>query len=381
MNSSNKISSVEGIRGLACLMVLVSHLTLIFFPYLHGQKDELIKTPFDKIIFQLPFGFLYSGSTAVYIFFSLSGFILTYACANKGAPDINAGKMFSARFFRLAIPASLSVILCGLVLKIFPGNANDLDWISGWGSSLDLSFSSVLYNALFSSILTGDATYNWVVWTMQIELYGSFLIFFSVPVINNLSFRPLIYIIMAFLFCCNMPEKHGFGYASFFLGASIYYTPQLKSRYATISLLIIGLYLTGYHYKQNIYSLLSYMETHELRRMGVSGSFLYSMFGGYLIVLVGVKSSILSKLTDSVIAVWLGKVSFSAYLLQMPVFYIITPLLLKFQNKGLGYISSALITSIISLIAVYALAAIYHKYIDSRSIRLSRKWSEIISYR
>ncbi|EPH6762117.1 acyltransferase family protein [Cronobacter dublinensis] len=178
MNSSNKISSVEGIRGLACLMVLVSHLTLIFFPYLHGQKDELIKTPFDKIIFQLPFGFLYSGSTAVYIFFSLSGFILTYACANKGAPDINAGKMFSARFFRLAIPASLSVILCGLVLKIFPGNANDLDWISGWGSSLDLSFSSVLYNALFSSILTGDATYNWVVWTMQIELYGSFLIFF-----------------------------------------------------------------------------------------------------------------------------------------------------------------------------------------------------------
>lgn len=31
MSSMNKISSVEGIRGLACLMVLISHLTLIFF--------------------------------------------------------------------------------------------------------------------------------------------------------------------------------------------------------------------------------------------------------------------------------------------------------------------------------------------------------------
>ncbi|ELY2669470.1 acyltransferase [Cronobacter sakazakii] len=90
MSSMNKISSVEGIRGLACLMVLISHLTLIFFPYLHGQQDHLIKTHLDKVIFQLPFGFLYSGSTAVYIFFALSGFILTYAlCLCKQGKRIN----------------------------------------------------------------------------------------------------------------------------------------------------------------------------------------------------------------------------------------------------------------------------------------------------
>ncbi|EIX4099575.1 acyltransferase [Cronobacter sakazakii] len=381
MSSMNKISSVEGIRGLACLMVLISHLTLIFFPYLHGQQDHLIKTHLDKVIFQLPFGFLYSGSTAVYIFFALSGFILTYACANKGNELINAGKMFSARFFRLAIPASISIVLSALVLKLLPNNANGLDWISGWGNSLDLSFSAILYNAFFSSILLGDATYNWVVWTMKIELYGSFLIFFSVPVINQLRFRPLIYVIMALLFCCNLPEKHGFGYAAFFLGASIYYTPPIKSKILISFLLLLGLYLTGYHYKQDIYSFLSHIETHEMRSMGVDGSFFYSMIGGCLIVLVGIKSNILSKLTDNIISVWLGKVSFSAYLVQMPIFYLITPFSFRLREIGLGYISSSVFTSALCLIAIYGVAIFYQKYIDSMSIKFSRNWTTIFGSR
>ncbi|WP_163907558.1 acyltransferase family protein, partial [Proteus mirabilis] len=96
-NNPNKLLAVEGVRGLACLMVLLSHLTSIFFPYLHSQKPELIKSSFDETLFNYPLGFLYSGTSAVYIFFCLSGFILTYACVNKGDPVYNSAKMFLSR--------------------------------------------------------------------------------------------------------------------------------------------------------------------------------------------------------------------------------------------------------------------------------------------
>lgn len=52
---------------------------LMTFPYLQSGIDKDASFHVEKLLYNLPIGFIYSGSAAVYIFFTLSGFILTYA--------------------------------------------------------------------------------------------------------------------------------------------------------------------------------------------------------------------------------------------------------------------------------------------------------------
>jgi len=40
VHTQEKVLSVESIRGVACFMVLLSHLSLTFFPYLHAFNGE-----------------------------------------------------------------------------------------------------------------------------------------------------------------------------------------------------------------------------------------------------------------------------------------------------------------------------------------------------
>ena len=40
MQHSSKLNAVESIRGLACLAVVFSHLSLSFYPYLHHFDDH-----------------------------------------------------------------------------------------------------------------------------------------------------------------------------------------------------------------------------------------------------------------------------------------------------------------------------------------------------
>ncbi|KJF79002.1 hypothetical protein UA45_02215 [Morganella morganii] len=248
-----------------------------------------------------------------------------------------------------------------------------MPWISQFGKNVNLEILPVIYNSLFSSVILGDASYNWVVWTMQIELFGSFLIFFSAPIIHNLKARAFFYILFSLVFCMNYPTKIGFGYAAFMLGAAIYYIPVLKNKFFAAVILLIGLYLSGYHHKQTFYSALSQLEIEILNKNGIQGSFLYLMISGALIVMVCIKSNIITFITSNRLSIWLGKLSFSAYLLQMPVFYIITPTMFAYlSTNGFSYTIAAFLTSIFCLFFLYFISIFFPKYIDSKSTFLSK---------
>lgn len=66
----HKVAAAEGIRGIACLMVVFSHLALSFFPYLHSF-DQYRLSPYqlELAIHQSPFAFFYSGTAQPFIFF------------------------------------------------------------------------------------------------------------------------------------------------------------------------------------------------------------------------------------------------------------------------------------------------------------------------
>ena len=89
-----KLNAAESIRGLACLAVVFSHLSLSFYPYLHHfSPDDRAHGSWDYFIHHSPFAFWYSGTAAVFVFFVLSGFVLSYAILAPSAHNLQSWKI------------------------------------------------------------------------------------------------------------------------------------------------------------------------------------------------------------------------------------------------------------------------------------------------
>ncbi|EOU1296376.1 acyltransferase family protein [Cronobacter sakazakii] len=368
-----KISSIEGVRGIACFMVILSHLSLIFLPYLHGESPRLALGWFDKLIYSVPAGFLYSGTSAVYIFFVLSGYVLTYACINNGDVLRNCCNMAARRYIRLCIPTLSSVIICYFAFSLFEDSTGNLPWISSYGKNVDVTLSGAISNGLFGSIFLGDNRYNWVTWTMKIEFYGSLLVFASIPLIINLKNKVIVPAVIGIFFCLCSPGKDGYGYASFYFGISMYFSRGISYRALAIAIFIFGCYLAGYHYRQPSYSFITSYMTFDMPGGRILHYYFFNMISGVLIVYSTLKSDCLSFITSNKLSIWLGKLSFSAYLLQMPVYYVVTSKVYMIcTHYGLAYVYSAIISSLLTIFTIYSVSIVFFKLIDFNSIKISK---------
>lgn len=354
-------------------MVIMSHLSLIFLPYLHGENPRMVIGWFDKLIYNFPLGALYSGTSAVYIFFVLSGYILTYACMNNGDVIRNCCNMAARRYLRLCIPTFTSIIICYFAFTFFEDATGSLPWISNYGKNVNITMPGAISNGIFGAIFMGDNKYNWVTWTMKIEFYGSLLVFASLPLIINLKHKALTPAVVGVIFCLCYPGKDGYGYASFYFGISMFFLKDLSSKTLTIAIFLLGSYLAGYHYRQPAYSFITSYMTFDMPGGKILHYYFFNMISGFLIVYSTIKSELLSFLTSNKLSVWLGKLSFSAYLLQMPVYYVITSRVYMICiNNGLGYGASAVVSSLLTVIAIYCVSIIFCRLIDLNSIKISK---------
>jgi len=83
-----RIKYIDGMRGLAVLMVLFSHLIVAFYPVLYPAPslsnyslNELLEQPLlVKIFVFTPLNIIYNGPFAVSVFLLISGYVLSYNC-------------------------------------------------------------------------------------------------------------------------------------------------------------------------------------------------------------------------------------------------------------------------------------------------------------
>src|ERR1700676_3298063 len=113
-----RIAYLESIRGLAALQVLLFHFLSAFAP-------DLVFTPppgaiVAGYIHLSPLYFLYDGYSAVYIFFVLSGYVLTRSFERNLAQP---SSQILARVVRLGLPALAATLVAAAVMLMF-GRAN-----------------------------------------------------------------------------------------------------------------------------------------------------------------------------------------------------------------------------------------------------------------
>lgn len=365
-----KLNSAESIRGLACLAVVFSHLSLSFFPYLHHfNVTETTDSTLLFFIHHSPFAFWYSGTAAVFLFFVLSGFVLSYAILRK--PDqikYKIKSMLIKRYPRLAIPAVASCLIVWLVFQWFKVDSSHVNgWLQAYVSQ-DIRLQHALYEATIGSFLFAQSDTNWVLWTMHIELLGSFLLFLLLYLyqINRVLFfiGSLLFPAVAFYL---KDESFFLGISCFVIGIYFYLYAKTLPYAVAIWMFILGLYLAGAHNTswsyQWIYAFLG-DRTYEY------GNFI----GGVLIVYSILMSPKLSNLFDNKRLVWLGKLSFSIYLLHLIVLYMIgLPIFNYLLTLGVDYAYSAVIASIIFIVFTVWASEYFSRWVDQFSIRVSQQ--------
>jgi peptidoglycan/LPS O-acetylase OafA/YrhL len=189
----SRIAYLESIRGLAALQVLLLHFFAAFvpelvFPMANGSR-------LAAAIHLSPFFFLYDGYSAVYVFFALSGYVLTLSFERHLAQP---SAQVLARIVRLGLPALAATLVAAALMLIFgrpnvqAGEITQSAWFAGqWHAQL--SIVSVIRDGIVNALFLGyrnlpgvaylapwqqptEQSFVTPLWTLSIEFYGSMAI-------------------------------------------------------------------------------------------------------------------------------------------------------------------------------------------------------------
>ncbi|WP_432372838.1 acyltransferase family protein [Pantoea allii] len=375
MNNTH-IQSADSIRGIACMVVVMSHLALTFFPALHGVPDlarnhqgEVVQ----KLIFNSPFSFWYSGSSAVYVFFMLSGIVLSKSYSDSGFGLSVLHRNILKRYVRLMLPSLFSTIMVFAVVKMWPDNNKGSSfWFERFGGGV-IDFYGALKEGAIGVFSVGyDIHYNWVLWTMSIEFIGSLVLMaiYTIPVKYRFNAKVLMSFVMILLSFTSSSLSLTLGILLFLCG-SIFYEIRATIKPTIITMfLLAGLYLAGYHSGSSSYRFLS--GAFGGIYSGKIGDFSYAS-SGFLICISLISASFKILNRDSGLLKTMGKLSFSLYLIHLTVVYTFGMFAMDLLN-GLGfrYSLSSMISIIFIVLISIPLAYIFYKFIDRLSIKASR---------
>ena len=188
-----RIAYLESIRGLAAVQVLLLHFLAAFAPDLVFSLPAAATVA--GYIHLSPLYFLYDGYSAVYIFFALSGYVLTRSFERNLAQP---SSQILARVVRLGLPALAATLVAAAVMLMF-GRANvQAGELSGsaWFASqwnTDVSIFAVIRDGIINALLLGyrglpgvaflapwqqpvEQSFVAPLWTLSIEFYGSMVV-------------------------------------------------------------------------------------------------------------------------------------------------------------------------------------------------------------
>lgn len=123
---AGRIGSLDGLRGVAAAVVLLHH-SLLAVPTLSDGNNHFPIPPNRAWLVDSPLHVFWAGGEAVYVFFVLSGFVLTLPALRR-AQDWVA--YYPSRLIRLYLPVVASVLLALVLFLLVP--RDPAPGASGW---------------------------------------------------------------------------------------------------------------------------------------------------------------------------------------------------------------------------------------------------------
>lgn len=358
---SERIHSIDGMRGFGSLVVLLFHVFMTF-------------NSLENPLFYIP-NVMYNGNLAVKLFFVLSGFSLSIGFFAKAKGNCDGGvllihlqKMAVARYIRLALPAFVSGFIVFALVKAnlnyyenLPEEFKNPWW--GWaytshaaifGGLLQFSFYDVFFPLTFVPFVSYDHFYfNTNLWTMSIEFPASYMVFIFL-VLFGVERRRFYLYLMLIIFFCFFNSMYGFFFAGVALADfhSRGWSPEgWQKLLAAGSLVLFFAPEIKHTWSQVIYC--------------------------SAIVFCGLYSTPVRALFSSWAFRYLGKVSFSLYLVHMPIVISLQSYLFLTLTERLPAREVILLSGGATVLASFAAAHLF-SFIDEWAISVSHKAARFV---
>lgn len=386
--SASKNLALEGLRGCACMAVAIGHFAYVFFPYLANNFRPYPGLHplywFEKIVDYPPFSLIISADAAVSIFFVLSGYVLTVKYFNTGDTTILQDGA-SKRYVRLVCPCFVAMMFswviwsCGLMLTSHAGVIGVAGWIPSEYTG-HMTFFRAIFNGLVGTPLFGNVTLDGPLWSIQVELIGSLILFGTLSVLGKHPF----WFIAWFLFFANIlgyGKMNDLYYVSFGAGALLNLARNWlqKHEIPSIALVILGLIFVAFNHFY-IYRPIQVIPLPNFLPYGpnfadggaLTAELWWHTIGSILLVAGIIGSRHAAALFSMRLPTFLGRISFSVYILHWPIMMSLgLAVAWGAQKAGFSYASSATIAFFAFMGATIALSVIFERYIDLPSIKLA----------
>ncbi|MGF6596941.1 peptidoglycan/LPS O-acetylase OafA/YrhL [Paraburkholderia sp. GAS448] len=207
----SRLTYLDGLRGWAAVVVLFCHVFPFYLlrsngPSADGARRLLAQgAVWGHVQYAVAsvgivlYRFLTDGLTAVYVFFVLSGYVLSVGYVQSRRREMIADQALR-RYIRLTVPIFFACCFAFVLLKSgFMYNQrvaaiSGSDWIGEfyrWPADLYGLLRFSLYEVYFDYYHSNS--FIFVLWTMHLEFFGSFLIFCLLSLFGDLERRWIPY--------------------------------------------------------------------------------------------------------------------------------------------------------------------------------------------
>jgi peptidoglycan/LPS O-acetylase OafA/YrhL len=163
-----RIGSLDGLRGVAALVVLVHHSLVSIGPLGGVYFEEATPAGLEWLVFS-PLHLIWAGPEAVYVFFILSGLVLTLPALRR---RYHWKSYYPSRLLRLYIPVVAAVLFAIAIALVVPRSLTDEH--GTWMEKQDQPLS--LFSTIRNMTLVSPDWLNPPLWSLRWEVAFSVLL-------------------------------------------------------------------------------------------------------------------------------------------------------------------------------------------------------------
>ncbi len=399
LRRTGRLAFLDGLRGLAAVQVVLLHYCAAFLPGLGTQDVALIHYGWENAWLQAPLFFLLDGTFAVYVFFAISGTVLTLA---YGRPDFSPVRTIGQRIVRLGLPMAAALAFGAALLRLSPEAHHAAAALSGSAAWLGGLYQApytpgeVLHQAATSGMVSGysgslvlpqiaDAlldrdpitrSLDPPLWTLHYEFWGSMLVILltvarrwlparvhlglTVAVALVLSRYPLLPFLVGHMFALAWRDG---GWAA---------VPSARWRAAGAVALAVGIWSCT----NPVWPWVTWLFGVSKRLSAPNDAHLQAMYGA-LFAFTGVMLlPPLHRLLASPVPAWLGRISFGLYLTHFPIVFTAASATFVALRNPLHYGGAALAAFVVGLPLSLLAAEVFTRLVDLPAVGLSRMLSK-----
>ena len=368
--STSKLPELETLRGLMALWVFVGHVVL-----LSGIRDE------NRILRQIS-----NAGLAVDVFIILSGFVITLLLLRE---SLSYSSYLARRFFRL-YPVYVISLVFSVVLRHYLGQPEGVRQGLPWVDPDEIAISAaahrsmiqyfwqhvvahatMLHGALPRSVLPyAPQTFNGPAWSISLEWQFYLVAPMLLAMLRNL--RRWLPVLLLIVLVAILSKRLTIGDDAQFRAASF-----LPVR---IHYFLIGMVCAVYfvHFRAVAAEYHRWIVLAVAALAGVSEVYFFYpvlIWLGFFYLILSDERGAIEAVRRLILlrpARWLGRISYSLYLLHMPILYAVAGLIATASPPGSRWRFAATLLAV-ALPLTLALSALCYRYVEKPFIDFAKK--------